>query len=382
MRVHLYGNVCNNAYVIAKFLRRAGTDAHLFIERGFAWLPEHEDPELHGDYPEWIHVVGDLRWRRYGIFDGQIVRALRDCDIVHTFYYGPIWARETGRPYVFHTYGGDLTVLPFMTDSFHHRYLAFRQRHAIQDADAVFVPNPKGSLFREAIRRLRLQRVECMAVPIDTARFRPLPASEVSDERARYDAEWLLFHPSRQIWTDRSAVWERKGNDRFFRAFARFLRTTGIRAVAIAVKHGTDWRESQRLVSDLGLGASVQWISPLSRQELVTFYNLADVVVDQFSLGLYGGCAFEAWSCGKPVMVYLESYREMFREEPPAINVRTEEEIYQKLLELVQSPAIASDIGVRARRWVLENLSGEVLVSRYLESYRRAESERRQPAGD
>jgi Trk K+ transport system NAD-binding subunit len=53
------------------------------------------------------------------------------------------------------------------------------------------------------------------------------------------------------------------------------------------------------------------------------------------------------------------------------LNDSERQEIYQKLVELVQSPAVVRDVGVCSRQWVLEKLAGDVVVNRYLESYAR-----------
>ena len=371
LRVNLYGNVCNNPYVVAKFLRLVGVEAHLFLERGFPWLPEHDDPELERGYPDWIHVIGDLRLRRYGVLDSRFVRRFGDCDVIHTCYWGPIWAQKTGRPFVFQPYGGDLNVLPFMTDSLHHRYLAARQRQGILAADALFLANPHGRFCQDAVHRLRLSRLMYMPLPVDTDRFKPLPAEEIRHARAAYGADWILFHPTRQVWTDTSSPWERKGNDRVFRAFARFLRDTHRRALLIAVAHGPDLQASQQLVKELGIERAVHWIPPQRRFDLIRLYNMADAVVDQFVCGYFGGCAFEAWSCGTPVFIHLESFEGTFGEEPPAINVRTEDEIFSKFAEYTDGREALAEVGEESRRWVLEHLDGSVLVKRYIAAYER-----------
>jgi len=343
-------------------------EARLFVERGFPWRPEHEDPELAHGYPDWIEETGDLRARRYGVFDAGFVRRLGDCDVIHTFYYGPIWARQTGRPFVFQTYGGDLSVLPFMTDSLHHRYLAWRQRRGIQAADRVFLTMPNNSFCNDAVARLGLTRTQLMPLPVDGARFQPLPDAQRARARKAYGHEWIFFHPTRQVWTDTSPVADRKGNDRLLRAFARFVRQ-GHDALLLAVRHGPDVAASERLIESLGIRDRVRWLGPVTRYALVELYGIADAVLDQFEAGDYGGIAFEAWSCGTPVFLHLEGSRPMVDEEPPAVNVRTEEEIHRALTEHVEARGLRA-LGRRSREWVMAHVDADAVAPRLVDAYR------------
>ena len=361
MRINLYGNVCQNAYALTKWLREAGVDARLFVERNFPWLPEHEDPELRGRYPPWIHVTADLRWRRYGLFDRDFVARLGDCDLVHTFYYGPIWARKTGRPFVFQTYGGDLNVLPFRTGSLHQRYLAWAQRRGIRDAARVLVANPKSPVRQDAIRRLGLTRVALMPLPIDTDMF----ASKAPEQTAQDKAEWLFFHPARHVWGEGSAAWEQKGNDRVFRAFARFLQITGSRARLLAIRHGPNIRASELLVHDLGIAHAVEWMAPVSRRRLVELYQAADIVLDQFVLGAFGGCTLEALSCGRPVFTSLVEDDN----QPPVVNVTSEEEICEALVKYTSDPRSLCALGRVSRQWILDHHGARRIIHRYIAVY-------------
>ena len=67
----------------------------------------------------------------------------------------------------------------------------------------------------------------------------------------------------------------------------------------------------------------------------------------------------------------------MFREDPPTINVRTEDEIHKKLIDCVENPDAFREIGARARQWVLKNLHGAVLVKRYISTYEQTLESRR-----
>jgi glycosyltransferase involved in cell wall biosynthesis len=363
LRVNLYGNVCNNAYVIAKYLRRHGVDAHLFLERGFPWMPHHDDPDLEGRYPDWIHMVADLRWRRYGLFDSSFVRQLAECDVVHTFYWGPIWARQTGRPFVFQSYGGDLRYMPFMTDSVPHRLLAARQRRGIKAASLVARSNL--NITDEAVRRLRLQRVVYLPLMLDTERFRPLSADDVSRARRQYAVDWLFFHPTRQSWVHGDAGETWKANDRVFRAFARFLRDTRRKALLLAIAHGPDVAASQNLAESLGITNEVRWMPPLARSELVDFYNASDLVIDQFGRGDFGTIAPEAWACGRPVVINIKPHPGEPGEPPPALRAETEQDIYETLVTRTSSRDDLRAVGLRSREWIMAHRDGNAVFPQY-----------------
>ena len=367
LRVNLYGNVCNNAYVIAKFLQRHGIDAHLFIERGFPWLPHHDDPDLEGRYPGWIHMVPDLRWRRYGMFDGSFVRRLAECDVVHTFYWGPIWARKTGRPFMFQSYGGDLRYMPFMRDSVHHQFLAARQRRGIQAADLVARSNM--NITDEAVRRLGLSRLVYLPLMLDAERFRPMAAEEIARARATYGIDWLFFHPTRQSWVHGDAGETWKANDRVFRAFARFLRDTGRKALLVAVAHGPDVAASEALVETLGIKDSVRWVRPMMRSALVALYNAADLVLDQFGRGDFGTIALEAWACARPVIINIKAHAGEPGEPPPALRAETEQEIYETLVTRTASRDELRALGMQAREWIMKHRFGDAVVAQYVSCY-------------
>jgi glycosyltransferase involved in cell wall biosynthesis len=123
-------------------------------------------------------------------------------------------------------------------------------------------------------------------------------------------------------------------------------------------------------VRELGIERRVAWIAPVVQHELIQLYNAADAVLDQFELGDFGGCAREAWACGTPVFIYLESAADMLGKEPPAINVRTEDEIYRALSEAAKDPRALRETGAASRQWLLENLHTDALAPRYIEAYR------------
>jgi glycosyltransferase involved in cell wall biosynthesis len=254
-----------------------------------------------------------------------------------------------------------------MTDSLHHRYLAARQRRGILAADLVARPNL--NITDEAVRRLGLTRVTYLPLPLDAERFRPLPEADVVRARERYGVDWLFFHPTRQCWVqgDHGVTW--KANDRVFRAFARFLRDTRRKALLLAVAHGPDAAASQALVEELGIEDAVRWIRPLARHELVTLYNAADLVLDQFGRGDFGAIAPEAWACGRPVVINVKRHPDFPAEPPPALVAETEQDVYETLVARTTSREELRDIGARAREWIMKYQHGDAVITRYVECH-------------
>jgi D-inositol-3-phosphate glycosyltransferase len=127
-----------------------------------------------------------------------------------------------------------------------------------------------------------------------------------------------VFHPGDQeaarMWTglDRGPVilfagriQPLKGLDVAIEALA-MMRTRQARLVVIGGPSGTEGEaEMQRLTKlacDLGVPGRITFIPPLPREQLVAFYQAADVVIMPSRSETFGLVAAEAQSCGTPVV--------------------------------------------------------------------------------
>ena len=65
----------------------------------------------------------------------------------------------------------------------------------------------------------------------------------------------------------------------------------------------------------------------------------ADIVVDQFKLGAFGGVVFKAIAVGTPILTYLDEslLSGQYSERPPVVNCRTTEEIVEKMKTIIAS---------------------------------------------
>jgi glycosyltransferase involved in cell wall biosynthesis len=112
------------------------------------------------------------------------------------------------------------------------------------------------------------------------------------------------------------------------------------------------------------------WKPHLTREELMKEYIEADVVVDQFFVGGYGGIAIEAMSAGKPVMIYLNEncLNLVCPEPPPVLNCYTEDEIYKMIWKCADREFI-EDIGKRAKEWVFKYYHWENCLDQFIFYY-------------
>lgn len=397
LRVALYGNMCNFLYQIAKSLRNpqdpaVAIDAHLYVERtaDLQNLPESDDPELSAGYPDWIHVGDWLhgRWRALGIALPAalpVVREWRGYDMLVVSAEGPSAARFCGRPYVFLTGGGDLTLMPF-ADRYAAlnpgagalKMLAWRlrahwQRLGILAASAVLTQPFRP--FLDALGQLGVAQERIAGttslLTLDTDRFRrgadgaQRRGGEGVPEALR-DCDFLLFHPSRMMIRDDSVLRETgqwKANDALLRGFAEFVRT-GIarrpRIALIARSHSLDIALAKTEIERLGIGEQVVWLQGptaegFSRHELFSWYGISDVVADDFGAGWFGSIALEGCAAECPVLTYVdeEAMRKMYPWHP-FVNARTPSEIAERLAELFQDADARRRIGQRGREWVDE----------------------------
>ena len=102
---------------------------------------------------------------------------------------------------------------------------------------------------------------------------------------------------------------------------------------------------------------------------MIQYYNIADIVLDQFVLGSWGTSTPEAMSCGKPVLMFYkkEFILRAFGEEPPILNSFSEEDIFSNLMKLAKDMDFRKEIGRKSRDWIIKTHSPKVVAKKHLE---------------
>ena len=177
MRVAMIGNMGNNLYRMAKWLREAGIDAHLYLlrqERGPRCLPEEVDPHVAPDadgYPPWIHEYDD-RGRTWFLRSSRVARRIEaESDVLVTMgSRGLLSVMHFRRiPIVHWVSGCEVSEYPLWLFArgtpLAWRVVSFQMRRALRRVRVVV------SLFRpevEALRRLGLEhKARLWGIPED-----------------------------------------------------------------------------------------------------------------------------------------------------------------------------------------------------------------------
>lgn len=340
-------------------------------------LPNWHDSETY----EWIHYF-DLPYFvplknpvKYLIQMKRLIDFARQFDLIVCSGLAPIWMRWTGKPFIFFSYGSDLDQMAVkgwsgsseQTFSLFQKVRNFVIKHhligSLRKAKATVI----APYQIETAEKVGLKNLYFLPHIIDIDTFVPLENREQIRKKLRDElrCDFIVFHPPRHAWLDWTEA-DCKGNDKVFRAFARFLQIYKGRAKLIVVEKGWDLGHSKQLVNALEIKDSVHWIKSVPKSEMCRLYNASDVVLDQFEVGVLALVAIEAMACGTPAMTYVTQATEdyLYPIMPPIINAHSAEEILHNLCVLSRE---GSNLGQQGRKWVEAYSSPEKAVPKHIE---------------
>ncbi|MEK8143211.1 hypothetical protein NKH18_16650 [Streptomyces sp. M10(2022)] len=102
----------------------------------------------------------------------------------------------------------------------------------------------------------------------------------------------------------------------------------------------------RRKVIELNLAENVSW------SRVRTLVQEADVVIDQFAVGMYGTFACESMAAGKPVVAYLDDASVALSGVTPPILNATPETLGEVLERLLDDRHAAARIGIDSAKYV------------------------------
>lgn len=406
LRIALCGNMANNAYSIARAMRRLGYPADALISEAFfdnfvMSRPAWEEVEVEGDsyddalskLPDWtqppfvrafeydqefgtrcaksLSGLGEVRELYRGRFGIELpedlalllaqmmghwpyIAALADYEIAVFMAGSMMLAPFCPIPFVLYPVGGDRFIAPF-----EESLPGLLTRAAYRRSSAIFMSAPH---FKEWYDRLGVtERCVLSDYFIDTDVYCPGEEAALRGSwTGRVGGETFIVSTCRQSWAN-------KGNDRLIRAFGSLLETHGgVRLVF--TEWGDDVERSKELASQLGITDKVLWLPLASKPVTARRQRAADIVVDQLRMASFGTCIMESLAAGKPVVArQLEpDMTSDDYEAPPVIAASTEAEV-GAALERCLDPAFRRARGAAGRQWMLRWCSHETKAGRFAE---------------
>lgn len=390
MKIHFFDNTAASSFYFCKYLRSSGIDAKLFLETGEKyWTPEFENSSCKEESPDWIVRIPTLRPYRPIQLKGSIEK-ISKCDIIHCFGFGPAFFRKQKTPYVFQSYGSDLSEFPFrntlkyLIDRRKHGLIklksligisynflsAYMQREGLKKAAKVLYGMPFQFPF---VKELGLTNYAWLPWLYDVNQWKNVvdrgKIEELTNKYSKYDL--IFFAPSRHEWNKDYVTY--KGNDMLIKAFARFIKNTEKNILLLLTKKG-GFNKAKKLISNLRIEDHVEYFDALPKKEFYEYLSVKNFVVfDQFGpISGLGGCSRDAMSCSRPLITHFNKveFEGYYSTSPPIFNAYSEETILKQMIRISEMPSEKLwEIGKQNRECLFKEHHYKNIIYKYIELY-------------
>lgn len=354
MRILIAGNLANMGYEIAKAMRKKGADVKLLLPK---YPKTFEDPKFmypqleQEGYPNWL-VRYDNHEQSLGLknWKFQVIKEMRkkEYDVIIALTEFSIFAMFSGKPYGALSTGSDMRELPF-----ERTFKGFLYRLSYKKARAV--------IWGEPDKFKLLKKLGILKKSVFTTAPRNIDFKPQKVERNNLKNKFVIFHPVAQDW-------RLKNNQKFLHAFKKLCDIKDEVHLIIS-KRGPDLDKATKILSEGSSSKKFEFVPPLNTNDLQYYYNLADVIVDQFGIGSIGMITVEAMKCAKPVILDLDTkgFSRCYKNNPEGlINVNSEDAIFRELKNLAEKRNLCEELGEKNRKWIEENWDNDKLSERYI----------------
>ena len=166
----------------------------------------------------------------------------------------------------------------------------------------------------------------------------------------------LFVQHGRQHWKN-AHLNTTKGNDRFLKGFAEFVKLRPNYKVKIVFfQYGEDVENTKQLARELGIGDYIIWVPLMQRKQLLSLLANADLGVGYWThdTWLLYCTIVEFMFLNVPVIGYRDDsyYSHKGIELFPMLSARTTEEIAQKLIDFSDDVINKTEVTIEAKKWL------------------------------
>ncbi len=287
--------------------------------------------------PKQVEVVHIKRtrglWSKTFGIAYKILRARGDIYHAHYLLQDCYIASKLGkRPLLGHAHGTDLR------SSIKHLALGRIVKHNLKNCDKILV----STLDVLDVAKQYNEKAEYFPNPVDLELFYPKPI-ELRREKLRV----LIASDSN---------WKVKGTHIAIRALSEL----SDRVEIYIINYGKDFLKTVTLAKSLGLHLNI--LPKTSHENIREYYWKADLVIDRFKLGSLGMVSLEAIACGRPVITYVSSKYDAYKDFPLK-DVNT----VKGLIAVIRN--MSSNLWKTERDYLIKYHAPTILIRRLLSIY-------------
>ncbi len=176
--------------------------------------------------------------------------------------------------------------------------------------------------------------------------------------KIKNDHDFIIFHQCRHEWIVLKETLHYKANELLIEAYATFVeKNADVKAMLILFEYGTDWKESKKLTTDLGIEDKVLWLPLMNRSQLMMWASIADLGVGELGHSWFSyGSVYEILALKKPFIgnrtesLYIDQHPELY----PMVSCTTPEEIEKTFEDFKIRPDYYKAMGNKGYEWFME----------------------------
>lgn len=289
-------------------------------------------------------------------------------DLIHAHYatsFGLLGALSGLHPYVISAWGSDIFSFP-KTSILHRNLLEW----ILSKAD--FLCSTSHIMAQEMIHYISGDKpLEIIPFGVDVKRFAPKSEnpldSDSSEEAARETQEPVKYGVAKYLYPI-------YGLDILLRAFAEVSKCHPGKVRLRVAGDGPEKENLRLLAAELQIEQHIDWIGPLSNDQVADFYRSLDIVVIPSRQESFGVTAVEGAACGLPVIASrVGGLPEVVLDEKTGLLVPAEDVIALTVAmeRLFLNREERQRLGLAGRAFVLENYDWQENVSQAENVYSR-----------
>ncbi|HMO18891.1 MAG TPA: glycosyltransferase [Oligoflexia bacterium] len=391
MKIALIGNMNNNFFSLARFLRDKGIDTSLLLLNNEI---SHFHPSADSYDLDYMNYTFNLSWggkEFVRLTKKEIYEDLKDYDVLIGSGYAPSYCFKAGRELdIFFPYGEDIWG-----------YVTYPKPSYIKNLRKLIsslISVPATKFQRDALKHCNIVNMSYTNSIYETQISKycnykerwldPLPMvyTKIYNENLienfaerthwyhifkeiREKSDLMIISQARHVWGGSISDPNQKGNDKLINGYSKFVKSNNsVKSMLVLLEYGPNVQQSKKLIKNLNIEDRICWMPKMYRKDLMIGLALSDIVCDQFAHSwVTCGSTLEPLALGKPLMKYLnaeliDTYNNGLY---PLMNANSANEIADYFEDYLSNPEKYIGMGKKGKQWY-DNIVVERSIGRYI----------------